>query len=299
MQGKILVFGADGLVGSRFTDLYHKETPFVTPSISELDISNTKSIEDFFAENEKEFQAVINFAAFTNVDEAEKERNNKKGPVWKVNADGPKNIAEACRKFSKYFIQTSTDFVFPGIKNNPGPYAEDAETPDSPDSISWYGWTKLEGERAVLKTYDNSAIVRISYPFRAHYPGKIDFARNILMLYDEGKLYPMFSDQKITPSFIDEIAKALYLLLEEKKTGIFHIASRTVTTPFEFASYLLEKTRGAKRAVKKGSLREFMKVAGRTPRPLFGGLKTEKTQEKLGITFMTWKEAIDEFVRQL
>lgn len=119
------------------------------------------------------------------------------------------------------------------------------------------------------------------------------------MLYDEGKLYPMFSDQKMTPSFIDEIAKVLYLLVEEKKTGIFHVASTIVATPYEFASYLLEKARGAKGVVKEGSLVEFMKTPGRTPRSIFGGLKTEITQRQLGITLMTWKEALDEFVRQL
>ncbi|KKU64310.1 MAG: hypothetical protein UX88_C0014G0002 [Candidatus Woesebacteria bacterium GW2011_GWC2_47_16] len=104
----------------------------------------------------------------------------------------------------------------------------------------------------------------------------------------------MFSDQKITPTFIDEAAKIIYLLLEEKKVGIYHIASRDLTTPFEFASYLLEKARGAKGVVKEGSMKESLKVPGRPPRSRLGGLANEKTRKELGITLMTWKEAVDE-----
>ena len=299
MSGKILAFGADGLVGSRFTDLYHKDTQFITPKIEELDITDKAALGSFFEENKSDFEAVINFAAITDVDAAEKERGNEKGLTWKVNVEGPKNIAEQARKYGKYLIQISTDFVFPGTEAQPGPTAEDANPPQTPDSLGWYGWTKLQGEVEIGKIDADHSILRITYPFRAHYPPKIDFARNILELYDEGKLYPMFSDQKMTPSFCDEIAKVLYLLVEEKPEGIFHAASADVTTPFDFAGYLLEKARGVKEIVKEGSMAEFLSAPGKTPRPRLGGLKVEKTEQELGIKFMTWKEAVDELIKQL
>lgn len=299
MKGKILTIGSSGLVGSRFTDLYHKENPLFTPDSKELDIADRQSLDKFFKENKGSFETVLNFAAYTDVDGAEKERDNEESLVWQLNVEGPKNLAQACQKYGKYLIQISTDFVFPGTSDTPGPYAEDGKTPESPEKLGWYGWTKLEGEREAQKNCETCAIVRISYPFRAHYPQKLDFARNILMLFDEGKLYPMFADQKLTPTWIDEACKVFYLLLEEKKTGIFHVACSEVTTPFEFANYLLEKARGAKGVVKEGSMEEFLKAPGRTPRSRLGGLLTEKTQKDLGITLMNWREAIDELVRQI
>lgn len=299
MKSKILAIGTSGLVGSRFTDLYHKENPIFTPDLKELDITDKDQVNKFFKENGSSFETVLNFAAYTDVDGAEKERGNEKGLVWHLNVEGPRILAEASQKYGKYLIQISTDFVFPGTVDYPGPYSEDSKTAEVMDKLGWYGWTKLQGEKAVTKNCEASAIVRISYPFRAHYSAKLDFARNILMLFDEGKLYPMFSDQKLTPTWVDEACKVFYLLLEEKKPGIFHAACSEVTTPFEFAGYLLEKARGAKGVVKEGSMEEFLKTHGRTPRSRLGGLLTQETQKTLGISLMSWREAIDELVKQL
>lgn len=299
MRDKILVLGADGLVGSRFTDLYHKETPTITPKAEELDITNKKALEVYFETYKKEFHSVINFAAFTDVDGAEKEKGNEKGVVYLVNVVGAQNLASASKTFGKYFIHISTDFVFPGTEEYPGPYPEDAKLPNNPEDVTWYGWTKALGEKRVLSANKGASIVRISYPYRAHYTGKLDYARKILSLYDEGNLYPIFSDQKITPTFIDEASKIFYLLLEEKKVGIYHVASCDLTTPFSFASYVLQKARGVTGVLKEGSMKEFLKVPGRPPRPRLGGLLTEKTEKELGTTLMTWREAVNEFVIQL
>src|SRR3989304_7223071 len=149
MKDKILVFGADGLVGSRFTDLYHKETPFVTPKIDELDITNKKAVELFFETHKDEFHSVVNFAAFTDVSGAEKEKGDESGDAYRVNVTGPQFLAEVAKKFEKYFFQISTDYVFPGSKENPGPYDEDTPLEEKPDSLTWYGWTKLLGEKKV------------------------------------------------------------------------------------------------------------------------------------------------------
>lgn len=292
------MFGGSGLVGSRFIDLYHKDRLTITPKSKEVDITKKESLGNFFKENEKNFDTVINFAAYTNVDEAEKERGKKNGICWKINVEGVKNIAEACKDNGKYLIHISTDFIFPGNSDYPGPYSEDSRLPQNGDGIGWYGWTKLEGEKALKELFENYAVVRIASPYRGHFTEKLDFARNILNLFDEERLYPMFADKKFTPTFIDELSKVLYLLTEEKKKGIFHVVSTDITTPYEFASYLLEKARGSKGIVKKGSQAELNEKTG-VPRPILGGLKTEITQKELGITLMTWRKAINEFVIQL
>jgi dTDP-4-dehydrorhamnose reductase len=294
-----LVFGTPGLVGSRFVDLLASERQPITPELHEIDITDKSSLTAFFKENEKNFAAVVNFAAFTDVDAAEKERGDEKGSAWQVNVEGAANVASMAKKFDKFLVHISTDFVFPGSKDSPGPYSEDAKLPDNPDGISWYGWIKLMGENKVKEVGGKVGVVRISYPFRSHHTQKMDFARNILSLYDEGKLYPMFTDQVMTPTFIDEAVSVIEEICELEKPGIFHLASSNTTTPYEFAKYLLEKARKAKDVVKKGSLEEFMKTPGRTHRPLFGGLDTKKTQKELGMKFKTWQQAVDEFVEQI
>jgi len=295
-----LIFGTPGLVGSRFVDLLAAERQPITPEVHEVDITNKSLMAEFFAKEKENFDVVINFAAVTDVGEAEKERGSEGGLVWQVNAEGAANVAEVAKKYDKFLIHISTDFVFSGTEDNPGPYSEDAKLEENPDKISWYGWTKLNGEKKVGEVGGRHAIVRISYPFRSHYPQKVDFARNILQLFDEGKLYPMFADQVITPTFIDEAASALEEICELEKQGTFHLASSNTTTLYEFASYLIEKARGKKNVVEKGSLKEFLKAPGRAPRwALLGGLDTKKTQKALGMKFKTWQQAVDEFVEQL
>src|SRR3972149_11222182 len=137
MKSKILAFGADGLVGSRFTDLYHKDTQVITPKVTELDITDRKSLREFFAKNSSDFDAVINFAAITDVDGAEKERGDETGFTWRVNVGGVENIAAECKKHDKYLIQISTDFVFSVNEAKQGPYSEDDILPTSFEGIGW------------------------------------------------------------------------------------------------------------------------------------------------------------------
>ena len=294
-----LVFGTPGLVGSRFVDLIASERQSIIPEVHELDITDKSALASFFQKKEKSFDVVINFAAYTDVNGAEKERGNEKGQVWQVNTSGAKNVAEMTKRHNKFLLHISTDFVFPGSEENPGPYLEDAKLPETLDGISWYGWTKLMGEKKIKEIGGRYAIARISYPFRVHHTQKTDFARKILTLYDEGKLYPMFTDQIMTPTFIDEAASVMEEICELEKPGIFHLASSNTTTPYEFASYLLEKARKAKGVVKKGSLEKYLKTPGKTPISRLGGLDTKKTQKELEMKFKTWQQAVDEFVEQL
>jgi len=293
-----LVFGTPGLVGSRFVDLIASERQPITPELHEVDITDKTSLSAFFEKEAKDFDSVVNFAAYTDVNEAEKENGDKEGLVWQVNVEGAKNVAEMAQKHNKFLVHISTDFVFPGSEENPGPYTEDTKLPDSQDGIGWYGWTKLMGEKRVEEVGGRHAIARISYPFRSHFTQKNDYARKILELYDEGKLYPMFTDQRITPTFIDEAASAIEEICELEKPGIFHLASNNSTTPYEFACYLLEKARNAKNVVKKGLLREHLKTRKGAPISLLGGLDTKKTQEVLEMKFKTWQQAVDEFIEQ-
>lgn len=260
-----------------------------------VDITNIDSIEKYFRENSKDFDTVVNFAAYTNVDGAERERGDENGLVWKLNVDGPKNLGDACDKYQKFLLHISTDFVFLGTNEDPGPYNEKHETPEFSDKIGWYAWTKNRGERQIDTL--RYAIVRTAYPFRKKpYDLKKDYVHGILDIFDEGKLFPLFTDQILTPILLEEMVPVLEKIIKNRKAGIFHVVSANTTTPFEFGSYLIEKARGKTNVVEKGSMEEFLKAPGRTPRPRLGGLNSQKTQESLGMKFKTWQEMVDEFV---
>lgn len=298
MSKKILITGATGLVGSRFVELYPQKENLLTPSTEEVDITSSESIKKYF--ETKKPDVVINFAAFTNVDGAEKERGDEKGMTWKINFDGPKNLAEVCKKNNIFLIQISTDFVFTGTEDNHGPYSELSPIAFSLlPTIGWYGWSKNRAEEMLKNSGVRHAIVRIAYPFyKAEYSRKLDFAKGFLKLFDENKLYPVFSDQTLSVVNVDDLVEPLSKIIENQIEGTFHLVASDTTTPFEFVSYLLEKVRGAKDVLQKGSMKEFLSIVGRTPRPRLGGFKTEITQEKLGIKFKTWKEMVDEFVEK-
>jgi len=295
---KVLVIGASGMVASRFIDLARDQFD-ITPSNEKiLDITNQKAVNNYFRENT--FDAVVNFAAFTNVDAAEVQKDDQEGLVWKVNVEGAGNLARICRDKNIFLIHISTDFVFPGSESNPGPYAEDTELPDNPNGIGWYGWTKDRAEKKVSEIGPRFAIVRYGYPFRATpYDFKKDWARNLIKLYNEQNLYPLFDDQVQSVIFIDDLVEPLAKILDQELTGVFHVVSSDTTTPYEIGLYLLEKYAGKKVELQKGSMAEFLKTPGRTPRPCLGGLKTLKTQNALNVKFRTWREMVDEFVSQL
>jgi dTDP-4-dehydrorhamnose reductase len=294
---KLLVVGHTGLVGSRFCDLAKSRLEITGIDEKTLDITDNASVEEYFGQNK--FDAVLNFAAFTNVDGAESQKGDETGLAYRLNVIGPKNLAEYCNENDTFLVHISTDFVFPGTEELPGPYSEDSILQETPNGLGWYGWTKNRAEYMVATTSNKYAIVRYGYPFRAsRYELKNDWARNLIKLYNEQKLYPLFTDQVQSVIFIDDLIEPLTKIIEGELTGVFHIASDT-TTPYEIGSYLLSKYAGKPVELQKGLMVEFLKAPGRTPRSILGGLKTEITEKKLEMKFNTWREMVDEFVEQL
>ncbi len=299
MNKEVLVIGGGGLVGSRFVQLTKFPTEVISGS-SELDITDPTAVRERIEEFSGD--VVVNFAAMTDVDGAEKEKSEL---AWRVNADGPQNLAEACQEEEKFLVHLSTDFVFPGIEDYPGPYFEDERDifisifGKQPDSLSWYGWTKLVGESRVEEVLEQSAIARISYPFRAEYNGKLDFARGIWSKFNRGKLYPMFSDQELTPTYIDELVGVIDRIADEQISGVFHAASSNLTTPYQFARYLIEQTGGDPDKIKQGSMEDYLSKEGVTPRPRLGGLATLNTENDLDVVFSPWQKSVDKLVSQM
>jgi dTDP-4-dehydrorhamnose reductase len=294
---KVLIVGASGMVASRFIDLANKKFDITPVDEKTLDITNKSAVEKYFSNNK--LDAVVNFAAFTNVDAAEAQREDKLGLVWRLNVEGPENLAKVCSKNDIFLVHISTDFVFPGSEAYPGPYTEESKLPENSEGIGWYGWTKNRAEDKLKVLNAKCAIVRYGYPFRAtNYDLKKDWARNLINLYEEQKLYPLFDDQIQSVILIDDLVAPLTKIVNEELTGTFHIASHDTTSPYEIGSYLLEKYAGKPVELQKGSMVDFLKSPGRTPRPRLGGLKVELTENKLGMKFNSWREMVNEFIDQ-
>lgn len=294
---KIAVIGSNSMVGSRFTELYEEKNsiPLVKADLNsqvKIDITDKNSTEDFF--KNQNFDVVVLFSAYTDVDEAQKQKGNKNGICWKINIEGSQNVADAAKKYNKKLIFISTEFVFDGTL---GPYKEEDPVATDENSISWYGYTKVEAEKVIKSKLPDAVILRITYPYRGKFAAKDDFAKSILRKYRENTLYPMFDDQVWTPTFIDDVAPAIELILKSNESGIFHLASPTTTTPYQFAQELLKTFKEDPTKVQKGSIKEFLKNPNSTPRPANGGLKVEKIKS-LGFTPTDWKEGIKKIFSQ-
>jgi dTDP-4-dehydrorhamnose reductase len=260
----------------------------IVPPLNELDITNINSIESFTDRND--FDTVVNFAAFTNVKEATLDPN---GLPWKLNVEAAGNVAQVCKKKNKFLIHISTDSVFPIPDNFKGPHTETEEIKDDPDLFSAYGYTKFKGEMEITKSGAKAAILRIAYPFgNAGFPEK-DYVTKLIKSIRSG--YALFADQQFTPTYIRSLPGVIKVLSEKQLPGIFHWVCKGLVTPYEIGVYVNEKLKLGLE-VKKGSLTEYEELKGKQPYAKFGGLSTEITEDKLGLTAPTWKEAIDNFI---
>lgn len=296
---KIFITGSDGLIGSRFLELLPEKYITLTPEIDDLDITDKKALRKFILKENPD--VIVHFAAYTNVGEAENQRGDKKGLCWRINVEGTKNLVNLINPKTTHFIHISTDYVFSGAKDKKGPYSERQKAETDRNKLTWYGYTKAEAERVVLKKLGKKAtIVRMLYPVRAKYDKKSDYLRWPLELFDKGKLYPMFSNQQVSITYIDEAAQVLTKIIKNNLKGVYHASSKDTGTPLKLVSYLIKRARGRKNVVKSQTLEEFIKNTNSNPvrYPKFGGLKVEQTEKRLKMRFRTWRQIINTLVKQ-
>lgn len=301
MKGLILVTGSDGLVGSRFVELTQRRNFLHLPTEVEFDITNPLEVKDIL--QNYNFSAVVNFAAYTNVTEAEKQKGDKEGSCWMVNFEGVKNLVDAIEpiKARVHFIQISTDMVFSGTADDPGPYDENHPVENNPNKLTWYGYSKAQAENYIIEQLGNNAsIVRINYPVRSKFENKLDFLRKPLKLFNEGTLFPVFSDQQLSITFCDDVARILDLITTSYKKGIFHVSSCDTGSAYEIISYMIKKIKGDDAKIDSISIDEFLKNDNLPPvrYPKFSGLKCEQTQKILGHKLPNWKAIVDELILQ-
>jgi dTDP-4-dehydrorhamnose reductase len=284
---KILGTGLTGLVGSRIVKLLSNKYEFENLSrASGIDITDKNQILEKIRNSDA--QIILHLAAKTDVDECEKDKIlGQDGEAWKVNVVGTRNISDACSVANKKLIYMSTDFVFDGTKDV---YLED----DIPNPINWYAKTKYEGEKIVKALKTPWIIARIAYPYRANFI-KLDFFRTILDRLEKGKSVTAVTDHIFTPTFVDDVACALSVLVDSDSQGIFHIVGSQGLAPFDAANLIANEFGLDKSKINKTTRSEFFK--DRAPRPFQLLLKNDKIT-KLGVRMQTFEQGLREIKRQ-
>jgi dTDP-4-dehydrorhamnose reductase len=282
---RIFGTGLAGLVGSRVVELLKDKYEF---EASGVDITDRKAIIEKIKNSDASI--VLHLAAKTDVDGCEKDKAlGENGDAWKINVEGTRNIADACKESSKKLIYISTDFVFDGEKTSG--YTEE----DIPNPINWYSQTKYEGEKIVQKASTPWIIVRLAYPYRSHFEKK-DFVRTLIDKLEKGESLQMVTDHIMTPTFIDDAAYALDTLIRKNSTGIFHVVGSEFISPYEAAFKIAKAFNFSQINIGKTTRLKFFR--NRAQRPFHLAIKNDKIQ-RLGVKMRTFEDGLEEVKAQL
>lgn len=218
---KILVTGAKGQLGSDVCkELTRRKIENIAADIGDFDITDPLSVNTYFEAHTP--AAVIHCAAYTAVDKAEDEPDL----CQKVNADGTKNIAAACKACGAKLMYISTDYVFSGEGETPH------LTTDSTNPQSIYGKTKLAGETAVTAALEKHFIVRISWVFGKN--GN-NFVKTMLRLSGERETVSVVNDQIGSPTYTADLAPLLAEMIQTEKYGTYHATNEGECSWADFA----------------------------------------------------------------
>lgn len=214
---RILITGAAGMLGGDLARAASRAGyELLLVDLPELDITDAAAVEAFFAAERPD--AVINCAAWTNVDGAQSAREQ----AHAVNASGAGNLARAAAGLDVPLVHVSTDYVFSGeapldAQGTPRPYIES----DPTGPVSVYGATKLAGEREVLAASRRHAVARSAWLFGVDGP---NFVETMFRLAGERAAVQVVDDQVGCPTWTGHLAPALLGLLAREVSGLVHLA---------------------------------------------------------------------------
>lgn len=274
---KIGITGAKGMLAHALIPLL-KNQQLILLDLPKVDITNKEILD----EKLKDVEFVFHIAAYTSVDEAE--RNSAK--AFEVNAKGTINIAEICNKYNIPVLYISTDYVFSG-KSDHGPWFET----DKPQPQGVYAKSKLAGEEAIKKICEKYFIVRTAWLYGSN--GK-NFVETMLTLADQQKQLKVVDDQIGSPTYTCHLAEALVKFLDIKKYGIYHITNQGETSWYGFACKIFELNNKDVKVL-PCQTSEFPRLA---PRPEYSMLRNKNWQE-LGFSLLpSWEFGLKEYLKE-
>lgn len=278
---KVLVTGVKGQLGfDVMKELAKRGMEGIGADLEEFDITSVEQTNAFIKENAPD--AVIHCSAYTAVDRAEEDVDL----CYKVNAEGPKNIANVCKELDIPMIYISTDYVFPGE----GEHYYEPEDATGPAGA--YGKTKLAGEEAVKAILDKYFIVRISWVFG--YNGN-NFIKTMLRLCETHKELTVVNDQIGSPTYTVDLAKLLVDMVVTDKYGTYHATNEGICSWADFAREIFAQA-GKEVTVKNVTTEEY---GAKAPRPKNSRMSKEKLVEAGFSKLPEWKDALTRYLEEL
>lgn len=290
-RGKILVIGGAGQVG---LELAARSWPdgftLDLPSRAELDIGDPSAVDALI--DGGAYAGVINCAAWTAVDAAEKEIS----AAWLANAQGPANLAAATARAGIPLVHVSTDYVFAGDLDRS--YSEG--DPVGPRSV--YGASKLGGELAVRSGNPRSVVLRTAWVLSRH---RSNFAKTMLRLATDRDELSVVADQVGCPTSAADIAGALQTIVlrmisdDQAPVGIFHFVNAGEASWADLARHVF--TCSANHGGPSARVTDITTADYPTPasRPANSRLSTAAIADGYGIHPRPWQDAVAEIVEQL
>lgn len=280
---KLLVTGGGGQLGRAMARLKGTSVEIVARTRAELDIAEEASIAR--ALDAERPDALVNAAAFTNVDRAETDR----AAAFRGNEAGPLLLARAAASAGIPLIHVSTDFVFDGATSRP----YQPEDPVAPLNV--YGESKLAGEHAVLDADPAALVVRTSW---LYWLGGRNFMTTIVRLLREKGQVSVVDDQHGTPTSAVSLAEVLLLAARKKAageelSGIRHYADAGVTSRYDFALAIRDQAVAAGLVAASASV-EPVATSPDAPvrRPAFSALDSRRMAAELGVSPLSWRAAL-------
>ena len=290
----ILVTGANGQLGNEmriiaagsndryiFTDVNQVEGAETTY----LDITDLQAVRDIVAKNNVD--AIVNCAAYTNVDKAEEDL----ALCTLLNSKAPENLAIAMKETDGLLVHISTDYVFGGDPYNT-PCTEDKK--GTPTGV--YGQTKLQGEEAIVATGCKHVIIRTAWLYSEF--GK-NFCKTMMSLTATKPQLKVVFDQAGTPTYALDLAKAVAVVLEKfdgSQNGIYHYSNEGVCSWYDCTKMIAEYNGTTECDVQPCHSNEFPSPV---KRPAYSVLDKTKIKEVFGVKVPYWTESLKQCISNL
>ncbi len=275
----ILVTGANGQLGCEMQRLGAvSPNNYIFTDVAELDVTDAGAV--LRAAEQTRAEAIVNCAAYTNVERAEEDE----ATADRLNRLAPANLAAAAAATGATLIHISTDYVFDGTAHTP--YTEQA--PTAPLGI--YGRTKLAGEQAVEASGCSYLILRTAWLYSAF--GN-NFLKTMLRLTAERESLNVVFDQIGTPTYAGDLALGIFSVIEGQQfrghEGLYHFSNEGVSSWYDFAVEIAAAAGHDKCRIEPCHTAEYPSKA---PRPAYSVLDKSKFKTTFGIEIPHWRESM-------
>lgn len=278
--GRILVIGRRGQVGWELRRTLAPLGELFAFDYPDIDLTMPETLRPLVREIKPDL--VVNAAAYTAVDKAEDEVETCRA----INAGAPRVLAEEAAALGARFVHYSTDYVYNGRKD--GRWVES----DTPDPLSVYGLTKLEGDQAIAATGVQHLIFRLQWVWGTR---GANFVKTMLKLSREREELKVIDDQVGAPTFSRHIAEASALAVArwQHQSGIYHLANGGETSWHGFAQAIFEEDpRRSEQVVKSCLPIPTSAYPTKATRPLNSRLDQSKLDRDFGIRLPHWRDAL-------